>query len=134
MACFGRQGIRRILPVIGLQASVPDTSAERMTGPQLDGPDGRHHDAYMRTTLRINDVILRELRERAKRSGLPFRQVVEETLTLGLSRQSARKKGGRAFRVQPHPLGLKAAFRGLSLNQLYDQLEAEETLPGSPSR
>lgn len=81
----------------------------------------------MKTTLSINDAILRQLRELARKSGKPFRQVVEETLALGLTSQGKRK-ASRHFRVRPHSLGLKPGFAGVSLNQLYDQLEAEQAL------
>jgi len=80
----------------------------------------------MRTTLGINDALLRELRRRAAAAGRPFREVVEETLAHGLA-ASARPARSRAFRVRPHALGLKPGFRGVSLNQLYDQIEAEAT-------
>jgi hypothetical protein len=78
----------------------------------------------MRTTIDINDAILRELRDRARRSGKPFREVVEESLRLGLTQLSTPRSPGQ-FEVEPHPLRLKPGFRGVSLNQLYDQLEAE---------
>jgi len=80
----------------------------------------------MRTTLGINDALLRELRRRAAATGRPFRAVVEETLSLGLA-HSAKSKRSRTFRVRSHALGLKPGFRGVSLNQLYDQIEAEST-------
>jgi hypothetical protein len=86
-----------------------------------------HQDAFVRTTLSINDAILQQLRELARKSGKPFRQVVEETLLVGLTRQGKRRASPH-FRVRPHSLGLKPGFSGVSLNQLYDQLEAEETL------
>lgn len=84
-----------------------------------------HHDVYMRTTVDINDATLRELRRRAQATGQPFREVMDESLKLGLARLSKPTRGKR-FRVKPHPLGLKPGFRGTSLNQLYDQLEAED--------
>jgi hypothetical protein len=80
----------------------------------------------MRTTLGINDALLRELHRRAATTGRPFRAVIEEALTLGLA-QGAKPKRSRAFRVRPHALGLKPGFRGISLNRLYDQIEAEAT-------
>jgi hypothetical protein len=79
----------------------------------------------MRTTVNINDALLKELKARAAESGTPFRQILEETLRLGL----AAGRGGHSpskFRVKPHPLGLHAGLQGTSLNQLYDQLEAED--------
>ncbi len=82
----------------------------------------------MRTTLDINDATLRELRARAAATGRPFREVVDEALALGLAAQS--KSGPRAtFKVEPHRLGLKPGFQGVSLNQLYDHWEAED-VPG----
>jgi hypothetical protein len=80
----------------------------------------------MRTTLSINDALLRELRRRANATGRPFREVVEETLARGLA-AADKPARARAFRVRPHALGLKPGFRGVSLNQLYDQLEAESS-------
>lgn len=78
----------------------------------------------MRTTIDISDALLRELRRRADRTRRPFREVVEESLQLGLA-QLANPQAKKRFRVETHPLGLKPGFRGVSLNQLYDQLEAE---------
>jgi hypothetical protein len=84
----------------------------------------------VRTTLNINDATLKALREQAHASGRPFKEVVEETLKLGLAALSKPRKEV-AFRIRPHDLGLKAGFRGTSLNQLYDQLEAEADASGS---
>jgi hypothetical protein len=79
----------------------------------------------VRTTLNIADALLKELRERAAASGRPFRQVLEETIAAGLAQRAGLRSGPR-FRVQPHALHLKPGFRNLSLNQVFDQLEAEE--------
>jgi len=79
----------------------------------------------MRTTLNISDAILVELRRRAAERRRPFRQIVEETLQLGLAAKGAP---GKPVRVPTHPVGVKAAYRGVSMNQLYDQLEAEDHL------
>jgi hypothetical protein len=46
-------------------------------------PRWRHLDA-MRTTLTIDDGLLRQLRQKALDSGKPFKQVVNETLRAGL--------------------------------------------------
>lgn len=80
----------------------------------------------MRTTLDISDATLAELRSKAEAEGRPFKAVVEETLQVGLS---ARRVAPRRFKVMPLNPGIKPAYRGLSMNQLYDQLEAEETKP-----
>ena len=86
-----------------------------------------HHDDNMRTTANIDDAILKELHERAASSGRSFREVVYESLALGLGRLSKPPKGHQ-FRVRPHPLGLKAEFQGISLNQVYGQIEAEDAV------
>lgn len=88
----------------------------------------KHHDATVRTTLDINDALLREMRLRAEQAGRPFRSVVEETIALGLARQADVREPGRRFRVKAHPLHLKPGFRAASLNQIYDQIEAEDAV------
>lgn len=84
-----------------------------------------HHDAFVRTTLNIADALLKELREQAAATGRPFREVLEETIAAGLA-QRRNPATSRRYRVQPHALHLKPGFRNLSLNQVFDQLEAEE--------
>lgn len=81
----------------------------------------------MRTTLSINDVILRELREQASASGRSFRDVVEQNLEIGLAHLSKPRSRSR-FRVRAHRLGIKPGVQGVSLNQIYDQLEAEKNV------
>lgn len=80
----------------------------------------------MRTTLDINDALLKELRKKAAHSGRPFRSVVEETIALGLARQTGGAASTKKFHVKAHPLNIKPGFRGTSLNQIYDQIEAED--------
>ena len=71
---------------------------------------------------------MKELRRRAKKLGKSFREVVEESLQLGLA-QLSRPRSNQRFQVEAHPLSIKPGFRGVSLNQLYDQLEAEGDVP-----
>jgi len=83
-----------------------------------------HHDAKMRTTITISDGILDELRNLSRKRGRPFREIVEEVLQRGLG--SAPPSVRKRVRVRTHRIGIKPAYRGLSLNQLYDQIEAED--------
>jgi plasmid stability protein len=87
--------------------------------------DKKHHDAFMRTTLNISDALLAELRSRANESGRPMNATIEEVLQRGLATESPQRKQTkvRTFRV-----GVKPAYLGMSMNQIYDQLEAESTL------
>jgi len=85
-----------------------------------------HHDVNMRTTIDINDALLKKIRSRAGETGTPVKRVLEEVLQLGLG-QLEQSQGAQKYKVKTHDLGLKSAFRGQSMNQLYDQLEAEDT-------
>jgi hypothetical protein len=77
----------------------------------------------MRTTIDISDGILSELRERARQRRRPFREIVEETIQRGLSATAV--SSGERVSIQTYRVGIKPAYQGLSLNQLYDQIEAE---------
>lgn len=80
----------------------------------------------MRTTLNISDGILEELRAQARSEKLPMTQMVERTLRRGLSAGSAVDPPYRP-RVRTYKVGIKPAYQGMSMNQLYDQLESEST-------
>ncbi|MCC5807019.1 MAG: hypothetical protein JJU00_11890 [Opitutales bacterium] len=82
----------------------------------------------MRTTIDISDALLAELRQRAADTRRPFRAVVEDTLQAGLAGAGSARTSSSPPKLKSYPLGIKAAYRGVSLNQLYDQLEAESTL------
>ena len=92
--------------------------------PGFDPAAWWHHDVSMRTTINISDGILSELRELARRRGKPFREVLEETIQRGLG--ATPRPPGKRVRIRTHRVGLKPAYRGLSMNQLYDQIESED--------
>ncbi|MFM8684408.1 MAG: hypothetical protein ACKOEG_11655 [Chthoniobacterales bacterium] len=79
----------------------------------------------MRTTLNISDALLDELRVRAHEAGRPMNATIEETLRRGLAAKNPSRK---AVQAKTFKVGIKPAYLGLSMNQLYDQLEAESTL------
>jgi hypothetical protein len=79
---------------------------------------------FMRTTLNINDALLNELKERARKEKRPMTKVIEETLRNGLSASPSQPSKKRKIRT--HAVGIKPAYRGMSMNQLYDQLESED--------
>jgi hypothetical protein len=80
----------------------------------------------MRTTLDINDALLKQIRSRAGATQMPVKRVLEEVLLLGLG-QLEKTPTAKKYKVKSYALGLKPAFRGQSMNQLYDQLEAEDS-------
>lgn len=80
---------------------------------------------FMRTTIDINDAILDALKQRAKTEGRPMTKVVNDTLERGLSTGPKPKK---KVRIKTHAVGIRAAYRGMSMNQLYDQIESDHHL------
>ena len=79
----------------------------------------------MRTTIDINDALLDSLKEKAKTEGRPMTKIVNETLERGLcSPEKSKKK----VRIKTHAVGIRPAYRGMSMNQMYDQLESEDHL------
>jgi hypothetical protein len=60
----------------------------------------------MRTTLTIDDALLRQLRQKALDSGRPFKQVVNDTLRAGLEHPVAP-----APRQPPWPIGVNQVGR-----------------------
>ena len=86
----------------------------------------RHHDALdwgMRTTLTLDDDIAAKLHSESRRSGRPFRDVVNEALRHGLAGRKTLAKGP-AFRVETRDLGRLRP--GLSLDSVADLLEEVE--------
>jgi len=82
----------------------------------------------VRTTINISDGILAELREMARQRKRPFREVLEEVLQRGLGAGPLPRK---RVRLLTHRVGFKAAYLGQSMNQLYDQIEAERDVMGA---
>jgi hypothetical protein len=79
----------------------------------------------MRTTLTLDRDVAERLRQEMRRSGKSMKTSVNEALRRGLG------LGGRApraprFAVDPHAFGFKPGLDLDRLNQLADELEAEE--------
>jgi hypothetical protein len=62
--------------------------------------------------------------KRARQRRRPFREILEETIQRGLS--APPSSSVKQVRIQTHRVGIKPAYQGLSMNQLYDQIEAED--------
>ena len=78
----------------------------------------------MRTTLTLDEDVAERLKTEARRSGKPFRTVVNECLRLGLSSRPKGRRQGPPFVVRARDLG--ALRPGLSLDNIGDLLEAAE--------
>ena len=78
----------------------------------------------MRTTLTLDQDIADSLKEQARLLGKPFKQVVNDALRRGMS-PSVRETPA-PYTVDPIHSGFAPGVDPLKLNQLNDQLEAEE--------
>lgn len=81
----------------------------------------------MRTTLTLEDDIERELRDSARRTGRSFKEVLNETLRLGLTSSGSPGRPPRRFRVQPKACGFRVGIDLAKVNQLLDDIEIERT-------
>lgn len=79
----------------------------------------------MRTTLTLEEDIAEQLQEKARRSGETFKHVVNATLRRGLSGEKPISRLAK-FVVKSKPCGFRSGVDVLRLNQLNDELEAEE--------
>ncbi len=80
----------------------------------------------MRTTLTLDDDLFHELRELARRTDTPFKQVVNAVLRSGLGNHVKPSPELPRFRVEAKPCGFRAGIDVLRLNQLNDELEVED--------
>ncbi|MBI4905005.1 MAG: hypothetical protein HY820_15310 [Acidobacteria bacterium] len=78
----------------------------------------------MRTTLTLDPDVALKLREHVAQSKRPFKEVVNRALRAGLAGAAAPPP--KRFRVKAHALGLKPGIDPDKLNQLVDEIEAEE--------
>ena len=78
----------------------------------------------MRTTLTIDDALLRQLRQKSLDSGKPFKQVVNDTLRAGLQQAALPKR--EPYRCPSFSIGALAPGVDLTkANQLAAALEDE---------
>ncbi len=78
----------------------------------------------MRTTLTIDDDLADSLKEQARLHRVPFKQVVNDALRRGMS--PAMRETRETYRIVPNHSGLAPGVDPMKLNQLNDQLEAED--------
>ncbi|MCI0602965.1 antitoxin [bacterium] len=88
----------------------------------------------MRTTVTLDDDVVRELKARAKQTDKSFKQVLNDSLRLAFSSSRASIRKMKPFRVRPHSSALRPGIDFEKLNQLVDQLEVEERLVGAGVR
>jgi hypothetical protein len=79
----------------------------------------------MRTTVTLDPDVAERLARLAHARRAPFKQILNEILRRGLAGQEAAAKA-RPFSVRPHRSGLRPGVDALRLNQLADELEAQD--------
>ena len=79
----------------------------------------------MRTTLTLDDDVAAKLRAEVRRSGRPLKQIVNQTLRLGLSFRNQHKRLP-PFRVKPYDLGLRPGFSYDNIGDLLERLDQME--------
>ncbi|MFN8092289.1 MAG: DUF2191 domain-containing protein [Vicinamibacteria bacterium] len=78
----------------------------------------------MRTTLTLDDDVARRIKAEVRRSGKPFRSVVNEVLRLGFSSRPDGRDAAPPFVVEARDLG--ALRPGVALDNVGELLEAVE--------
>ena len=77
----------------------------------------------MRTTLTLDDDVAAKLKAESRRAGRPFREIVNETLRIGLASRRATAPR-QPFRVGARDLGkLKPGLSLDNIAELVEQLE-----------
>jgi plasmid stability protein len=82
----------------------------------------------MRTTLTIEDDLAAILQKKAAQRGVAFKQLVNNLLRAGLGASEGSPIKRKVVKVVGRPLGLKPGYDAGKLNQLVDELEAEDYL------
>jgi len=80
---------------------------------------------HVRTTLTLDDDVAHQLRERARLTGAPFKQLVNDAIRTGLQAGRQPAEALPPFRVTPKAAGFRTGIDVLRLNQLNDDLEGE---------
>ena len=79
----------------------------------------------MRTTVTLEPDVAAKLKKLAHRTGRSFKATLNEALRRGLVAQE-RAVARRPFVVEPHSGGFRPGVDQAKLNQLVDQLDADD--------
>jgi hypothetical protein len=75
----------------------------------------------VRTTLTLDDDVAAKLKTEVRRSGKAFKEVVNALLRRALNAKAPA--GGKAFRIDARPMGLRPGIDLDNIGQLLEQLE-----------
>ena len=79
----------------------------------------------MRTTLTLDDDVVKELRAVARATGRSFKEVVNDALRRGLTAGASPALRPGRFRVRAKPCGFQPGIDLRKLNQLIDEMEID---------
>lgn len=85
----------------------------------------------MRTTLTLEPDVAEQLRKRMRRTGDSLKATINDALRRGLGMGGKTPRVPR-FKVEPHDFGVLPGFDLDRMNQLVDELEAEEIIRKHP--
>ena len=91
----------------------------------LDIKTVEQYSKRMRTTLTLDPDIAEQLRQEMKRSGKPFKAVVNDVLRRGFGK---RGEALPPFLVEPHDFQMLPGIDPDRMNQLLDELDAREAV------
>jgi hypothetical protein len=80
----------------------------------------------VRTTLTLDRDVAEHLKKEIRRTGQSLKATINEALRRGL-RLAGKRPRLPHFEVRPHAFGVKPGIDLDRINQLVDELEAEET-------
>jgi hypothetical protein len=79
----------------------------------------------MRTTLTIDDDLIAQIEDLQRSEGLTFKGAVNQLLRAGIQCRAQPPKP-EPYRTKPQKLGLRSGIDPAKLNQLLDELAADE--------
>lgn len=79
----------------------------------------------MRTTLTLDDDIAAKLNAEMRRTGKPFKEVVNEFLRIGLNARKELKSSG-AFKIRARELGVHPGLDYDNIGELLEQIEGPQ--------
>ena len=107
------------------EAGAAEQEEHVQAGRHLDINFDAHQDDFMRTTLTIEPDVEQLLQREMRRTDRSMKAVVNDALRRGLGARGKPPKLPR-FKVEPHAFAFKPGVDADRLNQLVDELEAEE--------
>ncbi len=84
------------------------------------------HDVIMRTTLTLEPDVAQRVRRKMNQEGLSLKRVINDALRAGLAAKDTTPPV--KLSVEPHPCIFKGGIDLDKLNQLVDELEADESV------